>query len=203
MEPNYIYFSSIKYGVLKYIASFINHHEYSPTYLEIGKHFNFSRARAGKIVSELLKLNFISKSKSTHRNIKMSARQINMVPKLKYNKEYKMIDNNKINKLLAENNLTINGLLRKRYGKNQKKIKNRRVQISKVRNKKEDDKRNFGQLEMVKWLIEGFKTEGIRTNYTDYLKDNQDENTNMNVNSSNPIYINGKIEVIVKLGKSV
>lgn len=203
MEPNYIYFSSIKYGVLKYIASFINHYEYSPTYLEIGKHFHFSRARAGKIVSELLKLNFISKSRSAHRNIKMSAKQINMAPKLKYNREYKMIDNNKINKLLAENNLTINGLLRKRYGQKQKKIKNMKVKISRLRNKKENDKRTFGESELVKWLIEDFKTEGIKTNYTDYIEDNQDENTNMNVNSSNPIYINGKIEVIVKLGKSI
>ena len=201
MEPNYIYFSSIKYDVLKYIASFINHHKYSPTYLEIGKHFHFSRARAGKIIGELLKLKFISKSQSAHRNIKMSTKQINAVPKLKYNKEYKMIDNNKINKLLIENNKSVDGILKEKWGKNQKQIKNMKVQISRLRNKKEHDKRNFGELELVKWFSSYFRTLGINVDYTDLLKkDNLYETTNTNVNPSEPININGKIEVIFKLG---
>jgi hypothetical protein len=63
-------------------------HEYSPTFLEIGKKFHFSRARAGVIVAELYALHLISKGKSAHRKIRMDAEQISQIKDLKYNREY-------------------------------------------------------------------------------------------------------------------
>jgi|TARA_R100000049_G_C1948636_1_gene94971 RIO-like serine/threonine protein kinase len=83
-----IYLSHIKYRVLKYISSFMDKHEYSPTFLEIGKKFHFSRARAGVIVAELYALHLISKGKSAHRKIRMDAEQISQIKDLKYNREY-------------------------------------------------------------------------------------------------------------------
>ena len=84
-----------------------------------------------------------------------------------------------------------------------------KVQISRLRNKKEHDKRNFGELELVKWFSSYFRTLGINVDYKDLLKkDNLYETANMNVNpsdgssSSNPIYISGRIEIIHKLGRS-
>ena len=83
-----IYLSHIKYRVLKYISSFMDKHGYSPTFLEIGKKFHFSRARAGKIIAELYMLRLISKGKSAHRKIRMDAEQISQIKDLKYNREY-------------------------------------------------------------------------------------------------------------------
>ena len=64
-----IYFSEVKYKVLDFIKKFIDEHDYSPTFLEIGENFSFSRARAGKICSELYKMGLINKGGSSHRKI--------------------------------------------------------------------------------------------------------------------------------------
>jgi len=83
-----IYFSSVKFKVLAFIKKFIDEHDYSPTFLEIGNHFNFSRARAGKICSELYKMGLINKGGSSHRKIRMNPTQLKQVKGLKINREY-------------------------------------------------------------------------------------------------------------------
>ena len=89
-DEQYIYLSRIKYDVLKFISEFISKNSYSPTQLEISKKFRFSRARAGKIVSELKSLHLIDLGKSAQRKIRMSAAQINNINTLKFNKEYSL-----------------------------------------------------------------------------------------------------------------
>ena len=88
MKNGHIYLSAIKLDVLK----FIKEHEYSPTYLEIGRKFKFSRARAGAIISELYKLNLISKSNQAQRNIELSDDQLEKISMLKVNKSYSTMD---------------------------------------------------------------------------------------------------------------
>jgi len=83
-----IYFSSVKFKVLAFIKKFINEHDYSPTFLEIGQAHNFSRARAGKICSELYKMGLINKGGSSHRKIRMNPTQLKQVKGLKINREY-------------------------------------------------------------------------------------------------------------------
>ena len=83
-----IYFSRIKYDVLVYICNFIKKNSYSPTQKEISKKFRFSRARAGKIVAELKKMNLISLGRSAHRKIRMNTEQQQSIAHLKFNKEY-------------------------------------------------------------------------------------------------------------------
>ena len=83
-----IYFSSVKFKVLDFIKKFINEHDYSPTFLEIGNHFNFSRQRSSKICSELYKMGLINKGGSPHRKIRMNPTQLKQVKKLKINREY-------------------------------------------------------------------------------------------------------------------
>ena len=83
-----IYFSSVKFKVLDFIKRFINEHDYSPTFLEIGENFSFSRARAGKICSELYKMGLINKGGSSHRKIRMNPTQLKRVKGLKINREY-------------------------------------------------------------------------------------------------------------------
>ncbi len=83
-----IYFSSVKFKVLDFIKRFINEHDYSPTFLEIGDSMNFSRARAGKICSELYKMGLINKGGSSHRKIRMNPTQLKQVKGLKINREY-------------------------------------------------------------------------------------------------------------------
>jgi SOS-response transcriptional repressor LexA len=83
-----IYFSSVKFKVLDFIKKFIDEHDYSPTFLEIGENFSFSRARAGKICSELYKMGLINKGGSSHRKIRMNPTQLKQVKKLKINREY-------------------------------------------------------------------------------------------------------------------
>ena len=83
-----IYFSSVKFEVLDFIKRFINEHDYSPTFLEIGENFSFSRARAGKICSELYKMGLINKGGSSHRKIRMNPTQLKQVKGLKINREY-------------------------------------------------------------------------------------------------------------------
>jgi len=83
-----IYFSSVKFKVLDFIKRFINEHDYSPTFLEIGLSQNFSRARAGKICSELYRMGLINKGGSSHRKIRMNPTQLKQVKGLKINREY-------------------------------------------------------------------------------------------------------------------
>ena len=92
MKNGHIYLSAIKLDVLKFIKKFIKEHEYSPTYLEIGRKFRFSRARAGAIISELYKLNLISKSDQAQRNIELSDDQLEKISMLKVNKSYSTMD---------------------------------------------------------------------------------------------------------------
>ena len=92
MKNGHIYLSAIKLDVLKFIKKFIKEHEYSPTYLEIGRKFRFSRARAGAIISELYKLNLISKSDQAQRNIELSDDQLEKISILKVNKSYSTMD---------------------------------------------------------------------------------------------------------------
>ena len=106
-RKNYIYLSSIKYDVLKFITSFIEDNKFSPTYLDIARKFRFSRARAGKVVRELFLIGLITKGYSAHRNIRMTKEQIKAVPNLRYNKEFKMINKDKLERIKKENNFTI------------------------------------------------------------------------------------------------
>ena len=92
IQDEYIYLSRIKYDVLKFIKHFYLVKQYSPTLLEIGKEFSFSRARAGVITSELMKLNLISKGRSAHRKIRMTKIQLDKVDKVLFNREYSLRD---------------------------------------------------------------------------------------------------------------
>jgi len=87
-KKKYIYLSEIKYEVLKYIVSYILKYNFSPTYLDIARKFNFTRARAGNIIRDLFRVKLINKGYSAHRNIRMTDEQIKAVSNLKYNKEY-------------------------------------------------------------------------------------------------------------------
>ena len=91
-KKKYIYFSAIKYEVLKYIVSYIVKYDFSPTYLDVARKFNFSRARAGSIIRDLFRIRLINKGYSAHRNIRMTNEQINNVSNLKYNREYEIND---------------------------------------------------------------------------------------------------------------
>ena len=91
-KTKFIYFSSVKYDVLRFIKAFIKERKYSPTHKEIGMNFNYSRARAAVVVTDLYKMGFISKGYSAHRNIRMDQDQLNAVANIKYNKEYKIND---------------------------------------------------------------------------------------------------------------
>jgi|TARA_X000001388_G_scaffold7963_1_gene4880 SOS-response transcriptional repressor LexA len=88
-----IFLSSIKLNVLIFIRNFIQENDYSPTYLEIGKQFKFSRARAGAIISELYKLGLISKIKQSTRNIEINKNQLEKISRLKVNKTYSTMSN--------------------------------------------------------------------------------------------------------------
>lgn len=90
---HHIFLSSIKLNVLLFIRNFIQEKDYSPTYLEIGKAFKFSRARAGAIISELYKLGLISKIKQSTRNIEINKNQLEKISKLKVNKTYSTMSN--------------------------------------------------------------------------------------------------------------
>ena len=83
-----IYFSKVKYDVARYIIHFYTLNQYTPTLFEIGQQFNFSRARAGKIVAELYKLGFITKGRSPHRRIRIDEDQISLINNVNFNREY-------------------------------------------------------------------------------------------------------------------
>ena len=91
-KQQYIYFSEIKYKVLKFISSFVKQKEYSPTFAEVAKKFKFSRARAGKTVGELHSLGFIYKGKASHRKIRMNEYHSFSIPSMKFNREYPVVD---------------------------------------------------------------------------------------------------------------
>ena len=92
MNKDYIYLSEIKWKVLQYINNFTQEKKFSPTYKEIAESHNFSRARAGAIISELYKLNLISKSNQAQRNIELSNNQLEKISMLKVNKSYSTMD---------------------------------------------------------------------------------------------------------------
>jgi len=84
----YIYLSEPKLKTLKFITKYIEKHNFSPTFAEISKSMKWSRARSGKIVSELYNLGFISKGINAHRKIEMTTEQIGSVANLNVNKSY-------------------------------------------------------------------------------------------------------------------
>ena len=88
----YIYLSEPKFKTLKFIKLYIEKHQFSPTFAEISQKFKWSRARSGKIVSELYDLGFISKGISSHRKIEMNTEQMGSVANLNMNKSYPKIE---------------------------------------------------------------------------------------------------------------
>jgi len=84
----YIYLSEPKLKTLKFITKYIEKHKFSPTFAEISKALKWSRARSGKIVSELYDLGFISKGINAHRKIEMTIEQMGSVANLNVNKSY-------------------------------------------------------------------------------------------------------------------
>ena len=78
----HIYLSEPKLKTLKF----------SPTFAEISQAMKWSRARSGKIVSELYDLGFISKGISSHRKIEMTTEQMGSVANLNINKSYPVIE---------------------------------------------------------------------------------------------------------------
>ena len=93
----YIYLSEPKLKTLKFITKYIEKHNFSPTFAEISKALKWSRARSGKIVSELYDLGFISKGINAHRKIEMTT-------------DYKIFDNYK-DKVIYEDSFSRNSLL--------------------------------------------------------------------------------------------
>ena len=91
-ENKYIYLSEPKLKTLKFIKQFIEKHNFSPTFAEISRKFSWSRARSGKIVSELYDLGFISKGISSHRKIEMNTEQLGSVGSLNMNKSYPIME---------------------------------------------------------------------------------------------------------------
>ena len=87
-SEQYIYLSKIKLDVLKHILAFTLDKHYSPTLAEVARRFRFSRARVGKIVSELFLMGFITKGKSAHRNIRIDDHQKQIIEDLQFNREY-------------------------------------------------------------------------------------------------------------------
>ena len=92
-NEQYIYLSKIKLDVLKHILAFMLDKHYSPTFAEVARRFRFSRARVGKIVSELFLMGFITKGKSAHRNIRIDSNQMKVIDDLQYNCEYPVKNN--------------------------------------------------------------------------------------------------------------
>ena len=88
----YIYLSEPKLKTLKFIKNYIKKHNFSPTFAEISQAMKWSRARSGKIVSELYDLGFISKGISSHRKIEMTTEQMGSVANLNINKSYPIIE---------------------------------------------------------------------------------------------------------------
>ena len=88
----YIYLSEPKLKTLKFITKYIEKHNFSPTFAEISKALKWSRARSGKIVSELYDLGFISKGINAHRKIEMTTEQMGSVANLNVNKSYPVLE---------------------------------------------------------------------------------------------------------------
>lgn len=86
---DYIFLSKVKADVLNYIADFVREKNYSPTLIEIGNRFGFTRSRSNAIVNDLTKANLISKdSRYPQRKIKLNHQQLTKVNTLKVNEIY-------------------------------------------------------------------------------------------------------------------
>ena len=144
----YIYLSEAKYNVLKFITSFIRQYKYSPTHKDAAMNFRYSRARAAAVIKELYLIGLISKGHSAHRNIRMTKEQIKAVPNLRYNKEFKMINKSKLERLKKKHNYTTTEMIKDQYPK--KEWANMEVKISRLINKDPNAKGLFSAEEFSK-----------------------------------------------------
>lgn len=86
---DYIFLSKVKADVLSYIANFVKEKNYSPTLIEIGNRFGFTRSRSNAIVNDLAKANLLSKdARYPQRKIKLSHQQLTKISSLKVNEIY-------------------------------------------------------------------------------------------------------------------
>ena len=86
---DYIFLSKVKADVLTYIAEFVRDKKYSPTLIEIGNRFGFTRSRSNAIVNDLTKANLISKdARYPQRKIKINHQQLAKISSLKVNEIY-------------------------------------------------------------------------------------------------------------------
>jgi SOS-response transcriptional repressor LexA len=88
-SKDYIFLSKVKADVLNYIANFVKEKNYSPTLIEIGNRFGFTRSRSNAIVNDLAKANLLSKDdRYPQRKIKLSNQQLTKISSLKVNEIY-------------------------------------------------------------------------------------------------------------------
>ena len=86
---DYIFLSKVKADVLNYIANFVKEKNYSPTLIEIGNRFGFTRSRSNAIVNDLARANLLSKDvRYPQRKIKLSHQQLTKITSLKVNEIY-------------------------------------------------------------------------------------------------------------------
>ena len=86
---DYIFLSKVKADVLTYIAEFVRDKKYSPTLIEIGNRFGFTRSRSNAIVNDLARANLLSKdARYPQRKIKLSHQQLTKISSLKVNEIY-------------------------------------------------------------------------------------------------------------------
>ena len=166
----YIYLSEAKYNVLKFITSFIRQYKYSPTHKDAAMNFRYSRARAAAVFGELYLIGLISKGSSAHRNIRMTKEQIKAVPNLRYNKEFKMINKDKLERLKRKHNFTMNELIKDQYPK--ENAANVRVKISRLINKKKDTPKYYNDADLSK-EVATFSNKHKKTNYSKNILLNQ------------------------------
>ena len=166
----YIYLSAAKYNVLKVITSFIQQHKYSPTCLEVAVNFRFSRARAAAVIRELYLIGLISKGSSAHRNIRMTKAQIKAVPNLRYNKEFKVINKKKLERLKKKHNFTMTEMIEDQYPK--KDHANMRVKISRLINRDPNANGYFDEVELSE-KSSTFMNKNKKTNYSKNILLNQ------------------------------
>ena len=166
----YIYLSETKYNVLKFITSFIRQYKYSPTHKDAAMNFRYSRARAAAVFGELYLIGLISKGSSAHRNIRMTKEQIKAVPNLRYNKEFKMINKDKLERIKKENNFTITDVIKYHYPREEHA--NMRVKISRLTNKKKDDPKYYDASDLSK-QVATFSNKHKKTNYSKNILLNQ------------------------------
>ena len=86
---DYIFLSKVKADVLSYIADFVRDNKYSPTLIEIGKRFGFTRSRSNAIVNDLARANLLTKDlRYPQRKIKLNHQQLLKISSLKVNEIY-------------------------------------------------------------------------------------------------------------------